>query len=34
MFKSAVTKNVIAATNKPHLLEILEDLQIRFAYQK
>ncbi|XP_058249288.1 dynein axonemal heavy chain 11 [Hemibagrus wyckioides] len=31
MFKSAETKNVIAATNKPHLLEILEDLQIRLA---
>ncbi|KAK3551295.1 hypothetical protein QTP70_013939, partial [Hemibagrus guttatus] len=31
MFKSAETKNVIAATNKPHLLEMLEDLQIRLA---
>ncbi|KAI5106110.1 dynein heavy chain 11, axonemal, partial [Silurus meridionalis] len=31
MFKSAETKNVIAATNKPHLLGILEDLQIRLA---
>ncbi|XP_062848433.1 dynein axonemal heavy chain 11 [Trichomycterus rosablanca] len=31
MFKSAETKNVIAATNKPGLLEILEDLQIRLA---
>ncbi|XP_053483492.1 dynein axonemal heavy chain 11 isoform X4 [Ictalurus furcatus] len=31
MFKSAETKNVIAATSKPHLLETLEDLQIRLA---
>ncbi|XP_035386791.1 dynein heavy chain 11, axonemal isoform X1 [Electrophorus electricus] len=29
MFKSSETKNVIAATNRTNLLEILEDLQIR-----
>lgn len=32
MFKSAESKNVIAATNKPYLLEMLEDMQIRFAF--
>ncbi|KAL6489651.1 hypothetical protein MHYP_G00033920 [Metynnis hypsauchen] len=31
MFKSSETKNVISATNRPHLLETLEDLQMRFA---
>ncbi|XP_072536739.1 dynein axonemal heavy chain 11 [Salminus brasiliensis] len=31
MFKSAETKNVIEATNKPRLLETLEDLQMRLA---
>ncbi|KAI7806173.1 dynein axonemal heavy chain 11 [Triplophysa rosa] len=31
MFKSAKTKNVIAATSKPNLLRILEDLQKRLA---
>lgn len=30
MFDSAKTKNVIQATNKPHLLRKLEDLQERF----
>ncbi|XP_030637015.1 dynein heavy chain 11, axonemal [Chanos chanos] len=31
MVKSAKTKNIIAATNKPYLLETLEDLQNRLA---
>lgn len=30
MLGSAIIKNVIEATNKPHLLEKLEDLQKRF----
>ncbi len=29
MFKSGKTKNLIAATNKPNLLPMLEDLQKR-----
>lgn len=32
MFDSAKTKNVIQATNKPHLLTKLEDLQERFYF--
>lgn len=31
MFKSAKTKNVIAATSKPNVLPMLEDLQKRFV---
>uniref|UniRef100_A0AAR2JLJ5 AAA+ ATPase domain-containing protein n=1 Tax=Pygocentrus nattereri TaxID=42514 RepID=A0AAR2JLJ5_PYGNA len=31
MFKSSEIKNVIAATNRPRLLETLEDLQLRLA---
>ncbi|KAL7886390.1 hypothetical protein AOLI_G00041110 [Acnodon oligacanthus] len=31
MFKSSDTKNVIAATSRPRLLETLEDLQMRLA---
>lgn len=31
MLKSGKTKNVIAATNKPSLLPMLEDLQRRFV---
>lgn len=30
MLDSAKTKNVMEATNKPHLFEKLEDLQKRF----
>lgn len=33
MFDSAKTKNVIQATNKPHLLKKLEDLHKRFFFQ-
>lgn len=32
MLDSAKTKNVIEATNKPHLFEKLEDLQKRFFF--
>lgn len=32
MLDSAKTKNVIEATNKPHLFEKLEDLQKRFMH--
>lgn len=32
MLDSAKTKNVIEATNKPHLFEKLEDLQKRFLF--
>lgn len=32
MLDSAKTKNVIEATNKPHLFEKLEDLQKRFMF--
>lgn len=33
MSDSAKTKNVIEATNKPHLFEKLEDLQKRFIFK-